>query len=37
MGVLREAMEGALPLDVQLPTDGDYSKVSWGRMREYKD
>jgi DNA polymerase-1 len=37
MGVLKEAMEGALPLDVALPTDGDYSKVSWGRMRGYKD
>jgi len=36
MRVLRDCMEGALPLDVPLPTDGEYSKVSWGRMRPYK-
>ena len=37
MQVLREAMENAITLDVQLPTEGEYSKTSWGRMREYKD
>ncbi len=37
MRVLRETMENALTLDVQLPTEGEYSKVSWGRMRAYVD
>jgi len=37
--ILREAMESAYRdrLDVALPTDGEYSKVSWGRMRGYVD
>ena len=37
--ILREAMENAYRdrLDVGLPTDGEYSKVSWGRMRAYLD
>lgn len=36
MPILRECMETAaddLGLDVPLPTDGEYSKISWGRMR----
>ena len=37
MQVLREAMENAITLDVQLPTEGEYSKTSWGRMRGYVD
>ena len=37
MRVLREAMESAITLDVQLPTEGEYSKTSWGRMRGYRD
>jgi DNA polymerase-1 len=37
--ILRDAMESAYSdrLDVGLPTDGEYSKVSWGRMRAYLD
>jgi len=35
--VLRDAMESAYSdvLDVALPTDGEYSKTSWARMRPY--
>lgn len=38
MAVLRECMESAYSdlLDVALPTDGEYSKVSWGRMRAWR-
>jgi len=37
--ILRDVMENAYSdrLDVTLPTDGDYSKQSWGRMRAYVD
>ncbi len=37
--ILRGCMESAYRdrLDVGLPTDGEYSKVSWGRMRAYVD
>lgn len=39
MVTLREVMEDAYSdrLDVKLPTDGSYSKVSWGRLRDYVD
>lgn len=35
--ILRDCMESAYQdrLDVALPTDGEYSKVSWARMRGY--
>lgn len=36
LAVMRDCMEGDY-LDVPLPTDAEYSKVSWARMREYKD
>ncbi len=36
MPLLRDAMENALILDVPLPTDGEWSKRSWGRMRPYR-
>lgn len=36
MLLLRDSMEKALTLDVALPTDGEYSKVSWARMKGYR-
>ena len=36
MPLMREAMED-IKLDCPLPTDGEISRVSWGRMRKYKD
>lgn len=38
LNVLRNAMESAYSdvLDVALPTDGEYSKTSWARMRPYR-
>jgi DNA polymerase-1 len=38
MQILRDAMESAFSekLDVALPTDGEWSKVSWGRMKPYR-
>lgn len=36
MSVMREIMERPV-LDVPLPTDAEYSKFSWARMRDYKD
>lgn len=36
MARMREGME-AIELDVPLPTDGEYSRVSWGRMKPFKE
>lgn len=36
MPAMKEAME-AIELDVPLPTDGTWSKVSWGRMKNWRD
>lgn len=39
MPKLREAMEGSFAdvLDVPMPTDGEYSKQSWGQMKPYRE
>jgi len=36
---LRHALEGSFAdaLDVPMPTDGEYSRVSWGRMKPYRE
>lgn len=36
MEVMRREMERPV-LDVPLPTDAEFSKFSWARMRDYKD
>jgi hypothetical protein len=36
MEVMRDEMERPV-LDVPLPTDAEFSKFSWARMRDYKD
>ena len=36
LATMREVMERPR-IDVPLPTDAEYSKISWARMREYRD
>lgn len=36
MRLMKEAMED-IELDLPLPTDGEWSKVSWGRMKHWRD
>ncbi len=37
MGLMRDAMEDVENLDVLLPTTGAYSRVSWGRMKDFRE
>jgi DNA polymerase I-like protein with 3'-5' exonuclease and polymerase domains len=37
MKIMKYEMENAMTLDVALPTDGEISKVSWAKMKPYKD